>query len=779
MTELALMPAACYPVYPAVAARGPLRPAGAFVDAGGAWVFRHEPSEDPARLQIFHQRELVRIGEPEEVLAWRDAWAQRGLELLRGLGLDAELDRATDPFFGRGGRMLAANQRDEELKFELLVQIAGPSRPRWPPSTITASTSAPTTGSSWPTAAPPTRPAWASATSGSCWRCCAPMASIPHAWPAAVRGEAVAMTRRRDGACSQPVRPGSRRLSAAPAARRRPRLPGDQLLRRHHHRAAARLRLRAAGRVRRIWCAWTSRATSGRSSSRRPRTSSGCSGSTSTRCSPTGRCPCRSPSRSTPVGRSSSSSTAGSCPTPPPPATAASTSRPRSPPRRSIPSAAGAALLPRRRACSSSHGEDYRGVFRLGRAGAGDPAAVHRARPLRRRAAAAAARRCAAPPRDLLRRHLERRPRHQPVRALRRAADRELPALLRAASRTTTPTRSPPCAWPGRRSRWPPTTSAGCSAPERAERAAAMGEIVDGCKALSFRLARRRAFDPAPSLAAMAAAWERAMGPPLMRRPAGAAAAAMARHRLSSALGGWRRAPPGCVRATPAISDGFGGARRCVPRDGGRGARCERRTRAARRLRRRGLVVSPAPSTRAARPPARRWSCTRGAGDGRRGLPQRRARARQRVDVRRARGRRRRAAAAHNELAICCRALAPLLAVRRRPRARWRTRLVADGDLRFYRTMLLGPCPGLRARAGGGRAVAPGAARAPARLVLTARLRRAARRRRRVGSDRAAAAAGRALAGERLPGELARARARRAGTAVGAARPGTAAARSR
>ncbi len=126
MTELTLMPAACYPVYPAVAARGRLPAGGVFVDAGGAWVFRHEPSHDPARRQIFHQHELVRIGEPEAVLAWRDEWAQRGLELLRALGLAAELDNANDPFFGRRGRMLASNQRDERLKLELLVQIAGP-----------------------------------------------------------------------------------------------------------------------------------------------------------------------------------------------------------------------------------------------------------------------------------------------------------------------------------------------------------------------------------------------------------------------------------------------------------------------------------------------------------------------------------------------------------------------------------------------------------------------------------------------------------------------------
>jgi seryl-tRNA synthetase len=126
MTDVTLMPAACYPVYPAIAARGRLEPGGLFVDAGAAWVFRHEPSMDPARRQIFHQHELVRIGEPDVVLEWRQEWAQRGLDLLRGFGLDANLDRANDPFFGRRGRMLAANQREQDLKLELLVPIAGP-----------------------------------------------------------------------------------------------------------------------------------------------------------------------------------------------------------------------------------------------------------------------------------------------------------------------------------------------------------------------------------------------------------------------------------------------------------------------------------------------------------------------------------------------------------------------------------------------------------------------------------------------------------------------------
>ena len=48
-----------------------------------------------------------------------------------------------------------------------------------------------------------------------------------------------------------------------------------------------------------------------------------------------------------------------------------------------------------------------------------------------------------------------------------------------------------------------------------------------------------------------------------------------------------------------------------------------------------------------------------------------------------------------NELAICCRALGPALELSRRPRARWRSSLGVPGNLRFFRTMLLGRAPGL------------------------------------------------------------------------------------
>jgi seryl-tRNA synthetase len=125
MTEMVLTPAACYPLYPAVAARGPLPEGGLTLDTGDAYVFRREPSDDPARLQIFHMREIVRVADRETVLAWRGEWRSRAEKVLRGLGLELELDIASDPFFGRSGRLLAAAQRDQELKWELLAPVAG------------------------------------------------------------------------------------------------------------------------------------------------------------------------------------------------------------------------------------------------------------------------------------------------------------------------------------------------------------------------------------------------------------------------------------------------------------------------------------------------------------------------------------------------------------------------------------------------------------------------------------------------------------------------------
>src|ERR1700754_4925566 len=125
-SDLCLTPAVCYPVYPAVARRGALPAGGVTIDPGASYAFRHEPSGDPARLQIFHMRELVPIAQPETVQSWSDGWRDRALALLVDLGLDARFDVANDPFFGRAGRMMAASQREQALKFEILVDITDP-----------------------------------------------------------------------------------------------------------------------------------------------------------------------------------------------------------------------------------------------------------------------------------------------------------------------------------------------------------------------------------------------------------------------------------------------------------------------------------------------------------------------------------------------------------------------------------------------------------------------------------------------------------------------------
>ena len=124
MTDLVLLPAACYPVYPAIAERGPLPPGGVTVETGGACVFRSEPSDDPTRLQTFHMHEHVRLGEPDAVKAWRAQWSHRALAFLADLQLEVFLQPASDPFFGRTGRMLASSQLEQELKLEIVTTVS-------------------------------------------------------------------------------------------------------------------------------------------------------------------------------------------------------------------------------------------------------------------------------------------------------------------------------------------------------------------------------------------------------------------------------------------------------------------------------------------------------------------------------------------------------------------------------------------------------------------------------------------------------------------------------
>jgi len=124
--DVVMRPAACHPLYPLCTGRLP--EAGRRFEVHG-WCFRHEPSLDPARMQAFRMHEFVYVGDPDGAVAHRDRWLERGTAMLEGLGLDVEVVVANDPFFGRVGKVLAANQLDEALKLEFVTPICSADFP--------------------------------------------------------------------------------------------------------------------------------------------------------------------------------------------------------------------------------------------------------------------------------------------------------------------------------------------------------------------------------------------------------------------------------------------------------------------------------------------------------------------------------------------------------------------------------------------------------------------------------------------------------------------------
>jgi seryl-tRNA synthetase len=126
--DLVLSPAACYPVYPIAASRGPLPQGGLRFDVA-ADCFRREPSKHLDRLQSFRMREYVCIGTPDDVASFRERWMVRAQNIARDLGLKFRVDQASDPFFGRVGQMKVVAQVQQSLKFELLIPLRSEEQP--------------------------------------------------------------------------------------------------------------------------------------------------------------------------------------------------------------------------------------------------------------------------------------------------------------------------------------------------------------------------------------------------------------------------------------------------------------------------------------------------------------------------------------------------------------------------------------------------------------------------------------------------------------------------
>ena len=116
---LMMVPATCHNVYPRYSGQldGNKR-----VEAR-SWCFRHEPEVDPMRMVCFRIYEQVFIGDPEAAVAHRETWMKNYVDLFGDLGLEVTTDVANDPFFGRAGKIMAAGQKSEALKFEVLTHV--------------------------------------------------------------------------------------------------------------------------------------------------------------------------------------------------------------------------------------------------------------------------------------------------------------------------------------------------------------------------------------------------------------------------------------------------------------------------------------------------------------------------------------------------------------------------------------------------------------------------------------------------------------------------------
>lgn len=125
-SQVMMTPAICYPLYPTIVGRLPR--GGRRVDLQG-YAFRHEPSDDPARMQIFRMHEFVRLGTPDEALEHRTFWLEKGVDIFESVGLAVSPVIANDPFFGRGGKVRKAMQREQDLKYEFVIPICSAGMP--------------------------------------------------------------------------------------------------------------------------------------------------------------------------------------------------------------------------------------------------------------------------------------------------------------------------------------------------------------------------------------------------------------------------------------------------------------------------------------------------------------------------------------------------------------------------------------------------------------------------------------------------------------------------
>jgi seryl-tRNA synthetase len=122
ISDLVLLPAACYPTYETLTGRDLESPARFHVEGN---CFRQEATAETGRLRTFRMVELVTAGDEEHCVAFRGRWLERVAEWFESMSLKVSIDEADDPFFGPGKKLYQAAQRMQKLKFELRVPVDG------------------------------------------------------------------------------------------------------------------------------------------------------------------------------------------------------------------------------------------------------------------------------------------------------------------------------------------------------------------------------------------------------------------------------------------------------------------------------------------------------------------------------------------------------------------------------------------------------------------------------------------------------------------------------
>lgn len=119
-TDIALLPAVCYHVYPSFA--GTTLSGVQTVDVC-SHCYRHEETTEHGRLRSFRMREFVHVGETDSILERRNQWLDLTEKWLTDLGLPPKIEPANDPFFGSAARLMGPAQVKEELKLEFIVDV--------------------------------------------------------------------------------------------------------------------------------------------------------------------------------------------------------------------------------------------------------------------------------------------------------------------------------------------------------------------------------------------------------------------------------------------------------------------------------------------------------------------------------------------------------------------------------------------------------------------------------------------------------------------------------